>query len=35
MQRALMHFNKRENRKTVIKALQKAGREDLVEVLLR
>ena len=33
MQRALMHFNKRENRKTVIKALQKAGREDLVEVL--
>lgn len=35
MQRALMHFNKRENRRTVIKALQKAGREDLVEVLLR
>lgn len=35
MQRALMHFNKRENRRTVIKALQKAGREDLVEVLLQ
>ncbi len=35
MQRALLHFNKRENRRTVIKALKKAGREDLTEVLLR
>ncbi len=29
MQRALIHYNKRENRDTVIKALKKAGREDL------
>ena len=35
MQRALMHFNKRENRETVRKALKKAGREDLMEVLLK
>ncbi len=35
MQRALLHFNKRKNRRTVIKALKKAGREDLTEVLLR
>lgn len=35
MQRALMHFNKKENRKTVLKALRKAGREDLAEVLLK
>lgn len=34
MQRALMHFNKKENRSTVIKALQKAGRTDLIGVLL-
>ncbi|MGX8773720.1 MAG: YgiQ family radical SAM protein [Bacillota bacterium] len=33
MQRALLHFNKRENRKTVIRALRKAGREDLISVL--
>ena len=30
MQRALLHFHKPENRKTVIKALQKAGRTDLI-----
>ena len=35
MQRALLHFNKKENRDLVKKALKKAGREDLVEVLLR
>ncbi len=35
MQRALMHFNKKENRETVKKALRKAGREDLMEVLLK
>ena len=35
MQRALMHYNKPENRDTVIKALKKAGREDLIPVLLR
>ncbi|MBR3182835.1 MAG: YgiQ family radical SAM protein [Firmicutes bacterium] len=35
MQRALMHYNKTENRGTVIKALKKAGREDLINVLLR
>lgn len=34
MQRALMHYNKPENRGTVIKALRKAGREDLINVLL-
>ena len=34
MQRALIHYNKPENRKTVIKALQKAKREDLIPVLL-
>jgi uncharacterized radical SAM protein YgiQ len=34
MQRALMHFNKPENRETVRKALQKAHREDLIPVLL-
>lgn len=32
MQRALMHFHKKENRQTVIKALKKAGREDLIDV---
>lgn len=35
MQRALMHFNKKENRNVVRAALKKAGREDLMEVLLR
>lgn len=34
MQRALLHFNKPENRELVKKALQKAGREDLIPVLL-
>lgn len=34
MQRALMHFHKPENRGLVIKALQKIGREDLINVLL-
>lgn len=34
MQRALMHFNKPENRDLVKKALQKAGREDLIPILL-
>ena len=34
MQRALMHYNKPENRATVVKALKKAGREDLINVLL-
>ncbi len=34
MQRALIHFNKKENRETVKKALAKAGREDLIPVLL-
>lgn len=34
MQRALIHYNKAENRSTVIKALQKAGRQDLIGVLL-
>lgn len=34
MQRALIHYNKPENRETVIRALRKAGREDLIGVLL-
>ena len=34
MQRALMHFNKPENRELVRKALQKAKREDLIPALL-
>lgn len=34
MQRALIHFNKPENRKTVREALVKAGRRDLIPVLL-
>ena len=34
MQRALIHYNKPENRSTVIKALQKADRPDLIDVLL-
>ena len=31
MQRALMHFHKKENKKTVIEALKLAGREDLID----
>lgn len=31
MQRALMHFHKKENKKTVIEALKMAGREDLID----
>lgn len=34
MQRALMHFNKPENRETVKAALVQAGREDLIDYLL-
>ncbi|MBQ7604917.1 MAG: YgiQ family radical SAM protein [Firmicutes bacterium] len=34
MQRALIHFNKPENRKLVLEALRKANREDLIPVLL-
>ena len=34
MQRALIHYNKSENRDTVIRALQKADRPDLIGVLL-
>lgn len=34
MQRALLHYKKPENRNTVIKALKKADREDLIPVLL-
>lgn len=34
MQRALIHYNKPENRVMVLKALDKAGRRDLIEVLL-
>ena len=34
MQRALIHYNKPENRLWVIKALETAGREDLENVLL-
>ncbi|MDD4583921.1 MAG: YgiQ family radical SAM protein [Eubacteriales bacterium] len=33
MQRALLHFNKRENHKLVREALEKAGRKDLIPVL--
>lgn len=33
MQRALLHFNKKENRQIVRKALEKAGRSDLINVL--
>ncbi len=35
MQRALLHFNRKENRSMVKRALKKAGREDLMEVLLK
>ena len=34
MQRALIHYNKPENRETVIAALKQADREDLINVLL-
>ncbi len=34
MQRALIHYNKRENAETVRKALKKAGRVDLIPYLL-
>ena len=34
MQRALLHFHKKENRQTVIQALKTAGREDLIPVLI-
>lgn len=34
MQRALIHYNRPENRDAVRQALKKAGREDLTEVLL-
>lgn len=34
MQRALIHYNRPENRNTVIAALKKAGRADLIPVLL-
>ena len=34
MQRALIHYKKPENRDTVIRALKKAKREDLIPVLL-
>lgn len=34
MQRALIHYNRPENRSTVMKALKKAGREDLIGCLL-
>ncbi|WP_130863412.1 YgiQ family radical SAM protein [Bacilliculturomica massiliensis] len=33
MQRALLHFNKKENRPLVEKALKKIGRQDLISVL--
>ena len=34
MQRALLHFNKKENRSLVLQALEEAGRPDLIPVLL-
>ncbi|MBR5315870.1 MAG: DUF3362 domain-containing protein, partial [Firmicutes bacterium] len=34
MQRALIHYNKAENRNTVIKALKTAGRGELIPILL-
>ena len=33
MQRALIHFHKNENRKTVEKALAKAGKQELIPLL--
>ena len=35
MQRALLHFHKKENRSMAAEALKTAGREDLIPVLLR
>jgi len=35
MQRALLHFHKKENRSLVLQALRTAGREDLADVLLK
>lgn len=35
MQRALLHFHKKENRKLVLQALKEAGREDLIGVLVK
>ncbi len=35
MQRALMHFHKKENRSLVEKALRKAGKEEFISTLLR
>lgn len=34
LQRALLHFNKKENRSLVIEALTKANRKDLIHILL-
>ena len=34
MQRALIHYNKKENRDLVMKALKKAGKVDLAGYLL-
>ncbi len=35
LQRALLHFHKKENRKLVRQALKEAGREDLIGVLIK
>ena len=35
LQRALLQFNKKENKALVIEALNKAGRSDLIKVLLQ
>lgn len=35
MQRALLHFHKKENRQLVLEALRTAGREDLIPVLTK
>ncbi|MCH5291127.1 MAG: DUF3362 domain-containing protein, partial [Treponema sp.] len=35
LQRALLQFNRRENHALVREALEKAGRRDLIKVLLR
>ena len=35
MQRALLQFNKKENRRLVIRALEAAGRNDLKGVLVK
>ena len=34
LQRALLHFHKKENRNLVLQALKEAGRQDLIHVLL-